>query len=735
MIRWIFLLCCIHYGQAVITTDLGYFPDWWPSTKVGSRCLGASCDCIKNNKCNETIECSRNNFCGCPAGHVVQWAVAPQPEYRFPASNYWPTGNYYWLEYRGFNCLLCPAGKYSNSASGTRCNSCKTPVPDGGINGEWDISLRDVGYSTAGSSGCSATCPNNTYMMQASSYSNACLDTCPVNTYILPDQKRCIKCSSGKYLIQPYFSNGANESFWCKYCPGGWHPEKVSGSVKCIECAAGRWTDKYPLKKNGFPNCLSSRYDHQNDSPACTVGKYGTPGAFNESGCVSCPTGFYQGQIASSTCNECAENKLTGVPTGASHCDKFCPSNGYINIDEACIKCPEGKYLNASNGDTACKDCPDAAEPYSNGVSCFACLPGHARSCSKCPPGRYTGWEAVDECHQCGQGYQDEHGQGNCKQCPAGRVSSTDYTTCVTCPFGKYSDEVDLITCKTCPSGLQHTGIIGQKDSKCTGKETIGKDTYNASDDASYQGFQESLYKVADGTYTAETTNCAKNKYKNTFGGSCKACPQGLYNGADDPSIKIVGINDWANPCKFCPAGEVSTSGTCTKCPISPNQGILRDYPSEECRYAACPSGSSALDGECSECPAGTYWDGLKNIGLHFNWKYNGIFHDCEQFKNQFEQPWVDLVGPCNYGKDDDIQICQDWEAGVNRIACEWGQRLHRKRLHTSDSTYTATGTYTGLCRQCPLGQYQDLPGQVTCKYCHDSTSTGSTSCAPLVVN
>ena len=521
----------------------------------------------------------------------------------------------------------------------------------------------------------------------------------------------------------------------CKQCPAGKYSIAYYRTV-CVNCPSGYYTEQVAI--GHAEDCT--------DPPAraCAAGKYSdTEGATSEDVCVYCPVGKYQSGIGRSACNDCNEEKTTGVPSGATRCVIDCPNDGYSIIDGYCTKCPEGKYL--TNGDTACKDCP--VGKYSNGVSCFACLPGHARlSCEKCPPGRYTGWEAVDECHQCGQGYQDEHGQGNCKQCPAGRVSSTDKTKCVTCPFGEYSDEVDLITCKTCPSGRQHTGIIGQKDSKCTGEETIGKDTYIASDDATYQGFQESLNNVSAGTYTAEPTNCPANSYKNTFGGSCKNCPQGLYNGADDPSIKIVGINDWANPCKFCPAGEVSTSGTCTKCPFqlrhkfkqngyckdsrlssndgcvwpftcdtdrvtpdkhyalarnkfdrdlsgpfdtptkcmneckkrypsmemffmfegnnrdgvvpptratycgcctdvvqlynsgdiggpiwqptnppynnlrhvnnyklyelnTPNQGILRDYPSEECRYAACPAGSSALDGECSECPAGTYWE------------------------------------------------------------------------------------------------------------------------------
>lgn len=663
MIRWIFLLCCIHYGQAA-TTSLGYFPDWWPkaglSTKDRSWCLGASCDCIKNNKCNETIECSINGYCGCPAGHVVQWATAPQPEYRYPASNYWPTGNYYWpyegaLSYRGFNCLLCPAGKYSNSASGTWCNSCKRPVPGGGINGEWDISLRDVGYSAAGSSGCSATCPNNTYMIQASSDSNACLDTCPVNTYILPDQKRCIKCSSGKYLIQPYFSNGANESFWCKYCPGGWHPEKVSGSVKCIECAAGRWTDKYPLKKNGLPNCLSSHYDHQNDSPACTVGKYGTPGAINESGCVSCPTGFYQGQIASSTCNECAENKSTGVLTGATNCNLATCSNGYLNLAN-CEKCPEGHYLN-HDGDSSCKQCSREL-PRSDGTSCYRCLPGkHRKSCQKCPAGRYTGWEAVilPDCRLCSNGYQDEEGQGNCKICPAGRISSDDRTTCVTCPMGEYSDAENLIECKTCSTtGQQHTGIIGQQIAVCTTGNTKGAYEYNTTglgvDDPTLAsgtryGYQASLNEVVMNGHTTFKTTCAANKYQNTFDGSCKECPVGLYKEIDPPSLKIVGPNDF-NVCKFCPAGESYYSDRCMKCaeillnswssqqepPHDVNRFALDDFPREPCSLGNCPAGSFAQNGECSECPAGTYWESKSVRGIPYDGSMEySILQSCDQ--------------------------------------------------------------------------------------------------------
>lgn len=618
MIRWIFLLCCIHYGQAGEICQAGKYVVW-PG----------------NNGC-------RN----CQAG-------------RYQSSNEWTS----------YSCLQC---EHSSM-------------------GGW--------YSSVGAASCSASCPANTYH---EGNGQACVDTCSYGRYVSVDSnggKQCLRCNRGMYLDQTL------EQPECKQCPAGKYSIAYYRTV-CVNCPSGYYTEQVAI--GHAEDCT--------DPPAraCAAGKYSdTEGATSEDVCVYCPVGKYQSGIGRSACNDCNEEKTTGVPSGATRCVIDCPNDGYSIIDGYCTKCPEGKYL--TNGDTACKDCP--VGKYSNGVSCFACLPGHARlSCEKCPPGRYTGWEAVDECHQCGQGYQDEHGQGNCKQCPAGRVSSTDKTKCVTCPFGEYSDEVDLITCKTCPSGRQHTGIIGQKDSKCTGEETIGKDTYIASDDATYQGFQESLNNVSAGTYTAEPTNCPANSYKNTFGGSCKNCPQGLYNGADDPSIKIVGINDilrMSNSCKFCPAGEVYTS-TCTKCPISPNQGILRDYPSEECRYAACPAGSSALDGECSECPAGTYWESINTIGLRFDWNYTGIFHECEQFETQFERP--EYVSKCNTGKKDGNCAIYDNNA---KIACEWGAQLS-----------TVTGPYTGLCRQCPLGQYQDLPGQVTCKDCSGSTSKGSASCS-----
>lgn len=631
MIRWIFLLCCIHYGQAT-----------------------------------------------CQAGKYVVWP-----------------GN------RG--CRNCQAGRYQSSDDVT-WNFCLECLQEIHSRKAKDT---NVGYSSVGASSCSASCPANTYHER-----QACVDTCSNGRYVSVDSnggKHCKQCYHGMYLDQSL------EQPECKHCTAG----KYSNDQRtvCVNCAAGYYTEQVAIERADLCSSAPAR--------ACAAGKYSeTEGATSEDVCVYCPVGKYQSGIGMSACNDCYEEKTTGVPSGATRCDIDCPNNGYSIIDGYCTKCPEGKYLNASNGDTACKDCPNTLEdqrPNSDGVSCFTCLPGHARSsCEKCPPGRYTGWEAVDECHQCGQGYQDEHGQGNCKQCPAGRVSSTDNTTCVTCPVGEYSDEVDLITCKTCPSGYQHTGIIGQKDSTCTSENTIGKHTYSASDNEAYKGFQESLNEVAAGTYTAETTSCSANSYKNTFGGTCKACPQGLYNDKDDPSIKIVGINDWANLCKFCPAGEVYTGDTCTKCPFLDNKCILRDYPSEECRYAACPDGSSALDGECSECPAGTYWESTETIGLPFglpfDLNYVGIFHECEQFETQFERP--DLVTGCNSGKEHGIQFCS-YLAANSQIACQRGALLS-----------TATGTYTGLCRQCPLGQYQDLPGQVTCKDCSGSTSKGSASCS-----
>lgn len=591
-------------------------------------------------------------------------------------------------------------------------------------------------------------------------------------------------------------------------------------------------------------------------SISCPAGRYQTQeGASSESDCLYCPVGKYQSQSGKNECISCDPRKVTGVLTGATNCNFATCSNGYLSEGRAnCEKCPEGHYLNYTGGDSTCKQCL-AQLPRSDGTSCYRCLPGrHRGSCSVCPVGRYTGWESevLTECRPCQAGYQDEEGQGTCKNCPAGRISSDDRTSCVTCPLGEYSDAENLIECKTCPDGQQHTGIIGQKIAVCTTDNTKGADEYSTdglgADDPTLAsgtryGYQAKLNDVVTNGHVTFTTKCGANKYKNTFDGSCKDCPEGLYKEEDPLGLKIVGPNDF-NVCKFCPAGESYSSGGCMKCPEillshwssqpqpphNVNRFALSNFPRELCSLDNCPAGSFAQNAECYECPAGTYWESKPVRGIPYDGSLEySILHNCDQMETQFHasltaaqrtsikeqceqcyaNPSTTLIdmGPSycsstthwkgNYVDSNDLKIyangaenpgntleeerdaCKEacwnfqpatppnvvnfdhaagfvvngfiiWvQEGSNRGECFCAVNTDLSRCTISGvarakyRTYSfsspgcqagkdlhaATTSYIGLCRSCPVGQYQDLTGQVACKSCSTATTGSATSC------
>jgi len=321
--------------------------------------------------------------------------------------------------------------------------------------------------------------------------------------------------------------------------------------------------------------------------------------------------------------------------------------------------------------------------------------------------------------------------------------------------LGEYSDAENLIGCKRCSSNKQHTGIIGEKDARCTtvtdNWSLYGNDSYTTTKaNVKLYGYQASLNNVILNQHTTFPTTCGVNEYKNTFSAeNCKGCPDGLYKeGIDKPSLNIVGPNDF-NVCRFCPEGRTytSSSSSCTNCDVAVavNKVTLKDFPHQECRSAGCPKGSFARSAECFECPAGTYWESEPVIGIEFQWdkvrvgiEYEfpniGIFHECSQFETQLGPYWnvntvhIErfygvLADACLDGYNGILDFCffkwwQD-DAKAHLKACEIGKDLRAAKMSNG-----YVEKYRGLCRSCPAGQYQDLTGQDTCKSCSAATAT-----------
>jgi len=667
-------------------------------------------------------------------------------------------------------CKSCPTGKYNEQTSQTSCKSCEV--------GEYQ---NEVGQSSCMNDCASpkvitwdARCiDNKVYKVRSENpFGGQCGDSgggwgkitsaaaCGAGAAAFgwSDTTAQTVSWSGKpsgcyYAGELYFNTYSDYSGLCGHsgaclctrtCPAGTYQNEV-GQSSCKTCASGQYSPAAGASSCPYSatTCPAGTYYASGTATICDSCASGTYSTFGASSCpytaTTCPAGTYASGTAA-VCNSCDRGQYSTV--GASSCPysaTACPVGTYASGAAACETCASGKY-NEQTGQTsesvACKICDVgqyqneegkaegcktcASGTYSNGTSCYRCLPGYySANCEKCPVGRYTGWEnnILYECRLC-KGYQDEEGQGTCKKCPSGRISLANRTTCVTCPLGKYSDAENLNACKSCQNGEQHTGIIGQNISVCTSGNMKGEFEYNVSyktQNLIIYGYKAKLKDVAMNIHTAFETNCSANYYQNTFNGSCKECPVGLYKEADSPGLKIVGPKGF-NTCRFCTAGRHAVTNTCSDCALAAdnyNEQILKDFPHQECRYGACSPGLFAQNGECSECPAGTYWESREVIGIQYEYS---ILHSCGQMETQFH---ADLNATQRALKKDQCEQCPSLTL-TDKGACQAGNDLR-----------ASTTTYPGLCRSCPVGQYQDSTGQVTCKSCsNDTATTGSaTSC------
>ena len=552
----------------------------------------------------------------------------------------------------------------------------------------------------------------------------------------------CQSCPTGKYSS----SLGANSAIMCISCPAGRY-QALEGESDCVYCPVGKYQlqsgktdciDCDPRKVTGVltgaTNC---------NFATCSNG-YLSEGRAN---CEKCPEGEYLNYDGDdSTCKQCSADEPRSNGTS---CYKCLPGRHR----GSCSVCPVGRYTGwESEVLTECRPCQAGYQDEEGQGTCKNCPAGRISSddrttCVTCPLGKYSAAENLIECETCSAGEQHTGiiGQKNAL-CTTGNTKGihTIFTD------GLLADDIELSGSND-GSARNLQRCVGECDSNaqcapgllcfqrsndepipgCKGSGS-GRDWDYCYDPAladasgTRYGYQAKLNDVVVNGHDTFITTCGANKYQNTFDGSCKDCPVGLYKEADPLGLKIVGPNDF-NTCRFCTAGRYAETNTCIDCTLAEanyNQQLLKDFPHQDCRYAGCPEGSFARSAGCFECPAGTYWESEPVIGIEFNWYNTGIFHECSQFKTQLGPYWNDkrqgsygqnLANSCSVGYNGIVDCTgESWPV----LACNWGKQLR-----------AVTSPYVGLCRSCPVGQYQDLIGQVACKSCSTATTGSATSC------
>ena len=721
----------------------------------------------------------------------------------------WGFLNWYQSDRYNYRCgdsnSFCKPGTYQDETAQTECKKCPT--------GKWSA-------DTAATTNTCKSCPIGKYQSVESASSAS----------------MCISCPAGRYSI----TSEAGSETDCLFCPVGWY-QSQSAKTDCIQCDARKVTGML----TGAPNCDFT----------CSNGYLS--GA--RSNCEKCPEGEYFNYAdGDTTCKKCS----TQLPrSDGTSCYRCLP--GYHR--QSCTICPAGRYTGwETEVLTECRLCEAGYQDELGQGNCKTCPAGRISSadrktCVTCPLGEYSDAENLIECKTCsitGQQHTGMIGQKTAL-CATGNIKgiNTIYTD------GLGVDNIELSGSNDGSArNLQRCvgecdAIGGDNNAQCAPGLICFQRSHNepipgckgngggrdwdycydpnlAGVSGTKYGYQASLNDVINNVHVAYRTTCQESYYQNTFDGSCKECPVGLFKGADPLNLKIVGPNDF-NTCKFCPVGQnaqldnVLKKRLCVDCAFTEahyNQQILKDFAHEDCRYDDCSPGLFAQNGECSECPAGTYWESKPDIGTPYE---NSILHSCDQMETQFhadltaahrtkmktdcEQCYANpsttviymgtsaCVGTNHFSggfQSPSLKIYDDLDAPTNpgntleeeRDACEtacrnfvttdthiinrdgdnleitgfiiWVQESRRgmcycavntdlttckvsSTKHDTVRTYrfastacqtgkdlrAATSSYTGLCRSCPVGQYQDSTGQVTCKSCSTATTRAATSC------
>jgi hypothetical protein len=278
----------------------------------------------------------------------------------------------------------------------------------------------------------------------------------------------------------------------------------------------------------------------------------------------------------------------------------------------------------------------------------------------------------------CSSGkYQDERGQTSCKSCPIGKYQNeAGRTYCTLCSGGQYQDEVSQPTCKLCSKGFYHDELGAGNLVNCKACES--------------------------GTYSiGGASSCALNS---------STCPQGTY--ASGTSIV----------CDDCAIGQYSNEIGQTACNNDCGSGSYINADRSECLL--CPSGKYSSGNGTSTC-FGIYaereqgW--CKDTPGHS--RITSVEHCKQALESLFlsSRPWL-------------TEITVEERSDVSTVGCHdymnegYLNHFDSYLYHNIGQTYSAGGfdhflrcenSHGCACDvQCQLGEYQDEPGQASCKIC-----------------
>ncbi|KAK8726504.1 hypothetical protein OTU49_010282 [Cherax quadricarinatus] len=266
-------------------------------------------------------------------------------------------------------------------------------------------------------------------------------------------------------------------------------------------------------------------------------------------------------------------------------------------------------------------------------------------------------------------------------------------------------------------------GNIGQSSVLKSGKYDVGSTSYDY--DASYstdvgRGFAKKAFKVR---FRVEGHGSgATDKLEGAMGGLLQAAEAGQLDiSFGERQLRVAAIRLKEHPEFICEAGSVPRDGQCVKCPV----GTFFNVVLREC--LPCPQGSfQPQEGQvsCLVCPENT---STKSGNAKSD-------QDCKAqcLPGSFSEDGLEPCTTCEIGH------YQDEYASKICVACPHDTTTWRRGSWLIDeckpSCIAGKVSETGLepCFDCPVGFFQDHPGQTECFRCPDGVSTPTTGTASL---
>ncbi|KAK3091097.1 hypothetical protein FSP39_017083 [Pinctada imbricata] len=663
-------------------------------------------------------------------------------------------------------CFPCPVGKKTSEMASNSSTLCYDDCPEGTelkstgecvdcLKGTYRSFTEDTcqmcnsSYTTDGIGKKSASdcniiiCYNGTY--RNTSDSTQCYN-CPIGQYQeMDEQTSCDDCGTSYSTVM----DGANNRSLCLfYCEPG-EEEDTENPTTCRKCARGKYKDA----------------------------------SMQFSMCTMCPTGNTTNSTAASSIEECniticSPGEVIGADGGCMSCplDTYQPMD-VPHLNTECLPCDQGTATNQTGtaNKTGCMPYCNAGQQYSG------------MACEDCPMGTYKiGGDdfKFEQCQMCPENYTT-NGTGktndtecNILDCPVG--SKINGMICELCPQGSYQPNPLQTFCIPCDPKRSTAGVGSVNETECNIDCPAGEEERGASNNCTKcrENFIKpdsgsGLCQECTGNYTANdnrtecnvilcdkgyiadnVTNpsmcmpCAVRFYKVARGNQddCVKCDAGFTTAAEASTMKsqcdqpycVPGKFELGGVCTDCPVGyykSMEGNDNCTACPNNATTSTTGSTSESDCSIVVCEVGEkrNGSTNMCDRCAVGEYSpergrDSCISCGNDKTTEYMGsdMMSDCVDICAVGRQFNANTKGcdvcPLGYFKDTS-------DITTSCIKCQTGKTTpNTESTSRSDCSLDdcTAGYYrtSGGCTACPIGEYQDLSSQTSCKSCGADQTT-----------